>query len=53
MNSSHLVAVLTFFSIVKPAFGLAFLGLMLIPFGLQLRQSRLNLSLQTTEPETR
>lgn len=53
MNSSTVIVVLTFISIVKPAFGLAFLGLMLAHFGLRLRQNRLNSSLQTIEPETR
>ena len=53
MNSSLLVVLLTFLSIVKPALGLAILGLMLIHFGLRLRRSRLNPFLQTAVPELR
>ena len=53
MHSSLLIALFIFLSIVRPALGLAFLGFMLIHFGLRLRQGRLNPSLRTAELETR
>lgn len=53
MNSSLLIALLIFLSIVRPAFGLAVLAFMLIHFGLQLRQVRLNPSLRTAKLEAK